>query len=121
MDSTRPSAGAGRWRVSSGTSVPTPCTSLTISPRLTESMTVVERSTAGAAGLSSVNPYVIPASAATPRTNKTAVRIRFLIFDLGGRFISIYVLLINTADAFYVQRRKRIFGELQNQLRAEIR
>ncbi len=54
--STRPSAGAGTMRVTSGTRVPLPRTSRTISPRFTVSITAVERSRVASAGFSFVRP-----------------------------------------------------------------
>ena len=89
MFSTRPSAGAGMKRTTCGTSVPMPRTSRSIWPRLTVSMTAVERSSVGAAGLSLVSPKVMPPMASSPTPMKIAVRMRFFSLDFPVRLISI--------------------------------
>src|ERR1041385_4304263 len=70
-------------------------------------MTTVARSTVGAAGLSLVKPYVMPPIAASPTITRIAVRIFFLIFDFGGRFMSI--LLRNYWRAVQALLRERRF------------
>jgi hypothetical protein len=66
-----------------------PRTSRTISPRLTVSMTAVDRSSVGAAGFILARPYVIPAIATNPTKIRIPVRMRFLDLDFGERLISI--------------------------------
>src|SRR5947208_4279236 len=86
--STRPSEGAGTQRTTWGTKVPLPRTSRTIGPRLTVSITAVERSSVGAAGFSFARASVTPPTVVRPIRINIAARIRLVSFDFAFRLIS---------------------------------
>src|SRR2546423_10073986 len=86
--STRPSTGAAICLMSSGMSVPTPCTCRSICPRLTVSVKSTERETRGGAGFRRDSPYVMSATASTHRT-AYAVSFSRRRFFRWGRFTSI--------------------------------
>src|SRR5213080_5438871 len=90
--STRPSEGAGTQRTTWGTKVPLPRTSRTIGPRLTVSITAVERSSVGAAGFSFARASVTPPTVVRPIRINIAARIRLVSFDFAFRLISMNTL-----------------------------